>query len=345
MDFHEVAEIFPMMSQEALSELTADIRVHGLISPLVVYEEKILDGRNRYLACQQIGVEPCCEMFQGDDPLGFVVSMNLKRRHLTREQRNEVIRNLRIQGMTLQKIAEVVGVNIATAQRATVHDPTFAFAKVPSVMGVDGKVRPTHYTSRRPVLGEGDEDTHEMAEGMKEDIDGTERSPVPPHVMYNAGDNEWYTPQDYIERVVAVMGAIDLDPASTAIANVVVGATCFYTSEEDGLQQEWRGRVFLNPPYSTELIRKFIEKLLTSSGVTEAIVLVNNATETGWFQVLADRASAICFPKGRIKFWHPRKESVPLQGQALVYLGVYPERFIQCFSDQGTTWCKADLTH
>src|SRR4029077_1311698 len=75
-------------------ELVADVKTNGLHEPIVVFEEKILDGRNRYRACQAAGVEPTYTTYQGDDPLALVISLNLKRRHLNESQRAMVAARL-----------------------------------------------------------------------------------------------------------------------------------------------------------------------------------------------------------------------------------------------------------
>lgn len=89
MEIHPAANIFPMMSDADLSALAADIKEHGQRECCVFYEGKLLDGRNRWKACERAGVEPEYSEIESDDfdPVAFVISTNLKRRHLTESQR------------------------------------------------------------------------------------------------------------------------------------------------------------------------------------------------------------------------------------------------------------------
>lgn len=90
MRSHPAADLFPMLGEAELLELAEDIRDHGLIEPVWTVERDgervVLDGRNRLAACERAGVEPRFRPYTGDDPIGFSVSQNVKRRHLNAGQ-------------------------------------------------------------------------------------------------------------------------------------------------------------------------------------------------------------------------------------------------------------------
>ena len=119
LDFHPAANIFPLMTDAEYAALVSDIAEHGQREAIWLHDGMVLDGRNRLLACNELGIVPEFREYTGDDLQAFVVSLNLHRRHLTREQRDEVIRQWRTKGMTLQKIAAAVGVSVGTAHRVT----------------------------------------------------------------------------------------------------------------------------------------------------------------------------------------------------------------------------------
>jgi phage N-6-adenine-methyltransferase len=139
------------------------------------------------------------------------------------------------------------------------------------------------------------------------------------------GNNEWYTPAEYVDIARSVMGGIDLDPASSEKANKTVCAGCFFTEEDDGLTQPWGGRIWLNPPYAQPAIAHFADKMVAewdSGRIESAIVLTHNYTDTAWFHALAHSATAICFTRGRVRFISDTGEvAAPTQGQAFFYFG------------------------
>jgi phage N-6-adenine-methyltransferase len=149
---------------------------------------------------------------------------------------------------------------------------------------------------------------------------------------------EWYTPKKFIEAVRKVLGAIELDPASSEHANRIVQATTFYDETVDGLTKTWNAKtVFLNPPYckegNTSNQDRWTAKLLREykrGNVKEAILLITNATETIWFHRLMQ--FPMCFVKGRIQFTTPTgKKGGATKGSIFVYLGKQPEKFYHIF--------------
>lgn len=93
---HEYANLFPMMTDDELAALVDDMRRNGFdqSAPITTLRGKILDGRNRYKAAQLASVKPDFIEYDGDDPLGFVIRHNLKRRHMNESQRAVVASRL-----------------------------------------------------------------------------------------------------------------------------------------------------------------------------------------------------------------------------------------------------------
>jgi hypothetical protein len=86
-DVHPLAELIPPMSDDEFAELREDIKENGLREAVTVFEGKLLDGRHRARACEELEIEPPTRAYEGDDPAEYVISLNLRRRHLTIGQR------------------------------------------------------------------------------------------------------------------------------------------------------------------------------------------------------------------------------------------------------------------
>jgi ParB-like nuclease domain len=148
LKFHPLAGIFPLMEGAEFDELVADIKAHGLREPIVLYEGLILDGRNRYRACIKAGVEPSFVPSTGrvlnDDPAGYVISANIRRRHLTPEDKIKHLAQLvaaqpEKSDRLLAKETGVSHPTIAKARRAA--EATGKALPVGRRVGADGKAR------------------------------------------------------------------------------------------------------------------------------------------------------------------------------------------------------------
>jgi ParB family chromosome partitioning protein len=333
---HPAAEMFPLLTGAEFDALVADIKENGLREPIVLLDGKVLDGRNRMIACRQLGIEPLIrEMGAAEvgDPITFTLSKNLHRRHLLPHQRGAILtdilkrkgwspgknkggrpsRNGKLRGIpavSIRAVAEDLGIPEKTA-RDHLHAAE-AYAK--ATPKVRAKI-----------------DAGEVA-AMQARTPGH-------HLARSTGEQEWFTPASHLDAARQVLDAIDLDPASCAAAQERVQATTFYSKQDNALVQPWKGRVWLNPPYSQPAIQRFVEKLvdeLKTGNVTAAILLTNNGTDTDWWHTAAAAAQAVCFTRGRIKFESPASESTtPLQGQTFLYFGPEPERFREVFQQFG----------
>lgn len=158
---HPAADIWPIMPDDEIDALANDMKVNGQRMP--IYEDvqgRIVDGRNRYLACLRAGIEPKIESYWPNDhgPVeAFITSLNQQRRHMTREQRNEVMQKMRDAGRSTHEIAEAVGVDQSTVVRNTtvpsdanasvsteeaIHDPGSETPEQPTAKKYVPKLRP-----------------------------------------------------------------------------------------------------------------------------------------------------------------------------------------------------------
>jgi hypothetical protein len=125
--FHPLADLFPLIAGAEFDDLVADVKANGLHEPIVMFEGKVLDGRNRANACATAGVEPTFTVYKGDDPVAYVISLNLRRRHLDESQRAMVAAKLATltlggnqhsEGLPIGRSSELLNVGERSVARA-----------------------------------------------------------------------------------------------------------------------------------------------------------------------------------------------------------------------------------
>jgi ParB family transcriptional regulator, chromosome partitioning protein len=162
------------------------------------------------------------------------------------------------------------------------------------------------------------------------------------HLVRELSRTEWYSPTEFIEAARAAMGGIDLDPASCAKANEAVRADRFYSVREDGLAQDWFGKIWLNPPYgrfAPKFVERFID-LFKQGSIEQGILLLGtHHLTTNWFHELIGPNSVICLPNKRLQF--SGSLARPAHGSVIIGIGVNQKKFIQAFSELGRILCCA----
>lgn len=339
----EFKDLIPPLAEDELSHLEASIINNGCRDPLVVWGGTLVDGHNRHEICTRHNVEfQTTEMSFTDDAEAkvWIIDNQFSRRNLSdwvkyelMQVKKEVLLAVGKENMESGAVATNTGMSTIdkpahNTREAIASELNWSTGKV----AMADKVMKEADTEVIEQIRSGDMSINQAYQELKPEKEKK------PHVSNNSGENEWYTPSKFIEAAIQVMGGIDLDPASSELANKTVNAKTFYTKEDNGLEQVWSGKVWMNPPYAQPLISEFSSKLVDSlETISQAIVLVNNATETNWFQNMATRSNAICFPSKRIKFvdkeGNPSGE--PLQGQAILYFGDRFKEFNDIFSQHG----------
>jgi len=150
-------------------------------------------------------------------------------------------------------------------------------------------------------------------------------------INQTSGTFEYYTPKEIVDAARKVMDGIDLDPASSAIANQTVQAKHYYTLTDDGLKQRWFGNVWMNHPFSRANNPKWIDKLRTEyeiGEVNQACCICFAATSENWFQPLYDYP--LCFLSPRTNYYLPDGTLKPdvTKGSVVAYLGTNIVGFI-----------------
>ena len=302
---HPAANLIRRMTDEEFASFKEDIRINGLRVPIQLYKGKILDGRSRYKACLELGFPVRTEEVgkaRGFDAKAYVRSLNVERRHLSKDELAELAadeaaqtrggdrksgeyQSARLQnGLTQSEAADKYDVSARTVGQVVRIRKAKKNGEHPDIV--------ESYENGEITSGEADKRMRQASTGESGSTESGE------------SNGEWYTPPEFIRAARATMGGIELDPASCAQANKkIVKADRFYTKSQNALEQEWKaGSVWLNPPYEHPLCGQLVDKLLDSPGVGQAIVLTQDSTDTAYWQRLANRSDIFGFTKGRIKF-------------------------------------------
>jgi len=149
---------------------------------------------------------------------------------------------------------------------------------------------------------------------------------------------EWYTPAPYIVMAREVLGSIDLDPASNALAQSWIQAEKIYTKEDNGLEQKWAYNVFCNPPYGRS-VEEWLNKAIAGYqwGDISACIMLLNRTGAAWYKKRKREVTAICEVDRRIAFLDEsgKLQSSPRYYNDFIYLGKRPDKFESVFSAIG----------
>lgn len=157
-------------------------------------------------------------------------------------------------------------------------------------------------------------------------------------INQDSGEYEWYTPSEIIEAAWRTMGSIDLDPASSATANLRVKANAFFTKEDDGLSEQWYGNVWLNHPFgrgSNALWIHKIEEEFKPGCVDQICCITFAATSERWFQPLLRRPQ--CFLSPRTNYFLPdgSLKTGVTKGSVVTYYGPNVAAFAREFKALG----------
>lgn len=154
----------------------------------------------------------------------------------------------------------------------------------------------------------------------------------------DSGNSEYYTPIIFPMSALAVMGSINLDPASSEKANAIIQADKIFTKENDGLKQDWYDNVWMNHPFGRTENPLWINKLIKEfelGHISQACCITYASTSEKWFRPLLSFPQ--CFLYGRTNYILPngKIKKGNTKGSVITYLGDEKDRFKMVFSRFG----------
>ena len=306
----------PPLPADDLEGLRMSIAANGVFVPIIIWPKGkgryVVDGSYRKQIAEELGYD-CPEIVRSDlteeDARLMARALNLARRHLNTEQKRKIITDQlqETPERSARWIAKMLGVSNSTVSiiREELRSGV-RIAHLDKIVGQDGKCYPSSFSST--------------------DLDSDEL----------AVNHERYTPSQLVDAVRQVLGEIDLDPASSREANKVVRARSFFTVQSNGLKRQWRGRVFLNPPFDDwpTWVTK-LDRELASGRVREAVVV--GPANISAFRPLLQRGALLWLPNERPKYYDPHTDTLidPPFGSLVGYVGRKRDRFLAVFGREG----------
>jgi hypothetical protein len=326
-EFHPITGLFPMMTDKELEALTADVAAHCLREPIVIHSDgRVLDGRARIIGCERAGVTPAFCTYDGPDPMGYVISKNLHRRHLSESQRAMVaarIANLKVgrpvaedknsanlqnsRAISLRHAAARLGVSERSAGTARALLDRGAAELVQAVDDGVLTVGAAERISRLPADQQANRTREKLA---KKHVD--------------ADDNKLAEPMDLARKMLITVG-VNL-------------------AEQPDLRQPWEGNILLHLPRAHRMAKLLVDKLLEerhAGRARQAIVFLKCRTSAPWFQEAVAKCAAICLTRDQEFGRNGCETRSPATGFALLYFGGRHDEFTRVFRPVGVVLLPA----
>lgn len=352
MEYHKYANLFPLINGDDYNNLKEDIKKSGQLEPIYLYKDKIIDGRNRYRCCIDLGIEPIFKQYEGEGEklLSFILSLNLHRRHLSEGQRAIIAAKLAnldpgrpstSETVTIATVSQSDAANALDVSRASVNRANRILNQ-----GTDGLIGLVESgklavlpASEVATLDEQDQNII-IARGEAEILAVAReiRFRNKNDLMFSSNEEDWLTPDSIVQLIYKMFANDFLDPCAS-IDNSHINCKLSYNKFDDGLNKSWSNyKVYCNPPNGIT-IKYWIDKVL-SENIDEGLLLLPARTDTKWFGKL--NKFPICFINGRLKFSN-HSNSAPFPSM-VVYIGKRENKFKSIFSSIGTVYLKDNHT-